>query len=192
MKFRFVDRITAWSPWERIQGVKAVSFEEYQLKEAFGDEARLPETLLLESFFQLGNWLILLSSGFQQAGCVVRLGEARFHDALRPGEVACLDVTVTRRHEEGIEFAGKGRAGDRVIITGVGCLATTVSAADWFDPDDLRVLFEDIGPPPEAEPERAGKPQMDTDEHRFRKENEFRSGQSELPGSGVPKERRRS
>jgi 3-hydroxymyristoyl/3-hydroxydecanoyl-(acyl carrier protein) dehydratase len=145
MKFRFVDQIVAWSPWERIRGVKAVSFEEYQLKEAFGDEARLPETLLLESFFQLGNWLILLSSGFQQTGFVVRLNEARFYDSLRPGEAVCMDVTVTHRHEDGLELAGEGRVNDRVIVTGLGCLATPVPAADLFNPDELRVLFEEIG-----------------------------------------------
>jgi 3-hydroxymyristoyl/3-hydroxydecanoyl-(acyl carrier protein) dehydratase len=145
MKFRFVDQIVAWSPWERIRGVKAVSFEEYQLKEAFGDEARLPETLLLESFFQLGNWLILLSSGFQQTGFVVRLNEARFYDSLRPGEAVCMDVTVTHRHEDGLELAGEGRVNDQVIVTGLGCLATPVPAADLFNPDELRVLFEEIG-----------------------------------------------
>ncbi len=147
MKFRFVDQIVAWSPWEHIQGVKAVSFEEYQLKEAFGDEAWLPETLVLESFFQLGNWLVLLSSGFQQAGVVVRLSEARFHGFLRPGEAMRLDVTVTRRHEDGIEFAGEGRVDGRVIVSGLGCLATTVPAAELFDPADLRVVFEEIGEP---------------------------------------------
>ena len=151
MRFRFVDQIVEWSPWDRIRGVKAVSFEEYQLKDAFGDEARLPETLLLESFFQLGNWLILLSSRFQQTGYVVRLSEARFHDTLRPGEAVCMDVTVSRRHEEGLEFSGEGRVDERVIVTGLGCLATTVPAADLFNPDDLRVLFAQIGPVNESQ-----------------------------------------
>jgi 3-hydroxymyristoyl/3-hydroxydecanoyl-(acyl carrier protein) dehydratase len=72
MKFRMVDRILAYEPRRSIRGAKTVSFEEYQLKAAFGDEAHLPETLLLESFFQLGNWLIVLSSDFTQMGMVVR------------------------------------------------------------------------------------------------------------------------
>ncbi len=73
-----MDKITSWSPHEQITGVKAVSFEEYCLKERLGDEARLPETLLLESFLQLGNWLILLSSDFNHLGMVVRISEVRF------------------------------------------------------------------------------------------------------------------
>ena len=86
MKFRLVDKITSWAPWQSITGIKAVSFEEYSLKEAFGEQPRLPEMLLLESFLQLGNWLILLSSDFQQMGMVVRISEVRFHDYLLPGQ----------------------------------------------------------------------------------------------------------
>jgi len=61
----------------------------------------------------------------------------------------CLDVMITRRHEDGLELAGEGRVNDRVIVTGLGCLATTVPAADLFNPDDLRVLFGEINRPRE-------------------------------------------
>jgi 3-hydroxyacyl-[acyl-carrier-protein] dehydratase len=144
MKFRLVDKILSWAPHERIVGVKAVSFEEYSLKEAFGDEPRLPETLLLESFLQLGNWLILLSSDFQQMGMVVRIAEVRFHDALRPGQRLQMEVKLARQREDGFELSGEGRVNGRPVITGLGCLATPASAADYVNPDDLRVLFSEI------------------------------------------------
>ena len=62
MKFRLVDRILDWEPRRVIRGVKAVSFEEYELKRAWGDEPCLPESLVLESLLQLGNWLVIRSS----------------------------------------------------------------------------------------------------------------------------------
>ena len=144
MKFRLVDKILSWTPHERIVGVKAVSFEEYSLKEAFGDEPRLPETLLLESFLQLGNWLILLSSDFQQMGMVVRIAEVRFHEALRPGQQLQMEVKLARQREDGFELSGEGRVNGRPVITGLGCLATPAPAADYVNPDDLRVLFSEI------------------------------------------------
>jgi hypothetical protein len=55
MKFRMVDRILSWEPETRIRGVKTVSFEEYCLRSPLGYEERLPESLLVESLFQLGN-----------------------------------------------------------------------------------------------------------------------------------------
>ncbi len=147
MKFRLVDKITSWSPYRQITGVKTVSFEEYCLKEPFGDEARLPELLLLESFLQLGNWLILLSSDFRSLGMAARISEVRFHDFLRPGQALQMTATVERRREDGFELFGEGTVNNRVLITGLGCLATPVAAADYVNPDDLRVLFAEIYDP---------------------------------------------
>ena len=70
MKLRMVDRILDWKPRRSIVGVKAVSFEEYSLKSPWGRKAALPESLLVEALFQLGNWLIMLSSDFTQMGLV--------------------------------------------------------------------------------------------------------------------------
>ncbi len=147
MKFRLVDKITSWSPYQRISGVKAVSFEGYCLKESFGDEPRLPETLLLESFLQLGNWLILLSSDFKDTGMVVRISEVRFHGFLMPGQQLQMEVTLARQRDDGYELSGEGRVNGRTIISGLGCLAVPVPAAELVDPADLRVLFSEIYEP---------------------------------------------
>jgi len=147
MKFRLVDKITSWTPYQHISGVKAVSFEEYSLKDAFGQEPRLPELLLLESFLQLGNWLIILSSQFQQIGMVARISEVRFHDYLLPGQRLALEVKLVRRREDGFELAGQGEADGRRVISGLGCLASPVPLAQHLDPEDMRVLFSEIYQP---------------------------------------------
>jgi len=147
MKFRLVDKITSWSPYERISGIKAVSFEEYCLKESFGDEPRLPETLLLESFLQLGNWLILLSSDFKETGMVVRISDVRFHSFLLPGQQLRMEVTLVRRREDGLELSGTGQVDGQTIISGLGCVAVPVPAAELVDPANLRVLFSEIYEP---------------------------------------------
>ena len=149
MKFRLVDKIVAWSPYQRISGIKAVSFEEYCLKESFGDEPRLPETLLLESFLQLGNWLILLSSDFKETGMVVRISEVRFHGYLLPGQQLRMEVTLARQREDGYELSGEGRVNGRTVISGLGCLAVPVPAAELVAPANLRVLFSEIYEPEE-------------------------------------------
>jgi len=150
MKFRLVDKIVAWSPYQSISGIKAVSFEEYCLKEFFGDETRLPETLLLESFLQLGNWLILLSSDFKETGMVVRISEVRFHGFLLPGQQLQMKVTLARQRDDGYELSGEGRVNGQTIISGLGCLAVPVPAAELMDPANLRVLFSEIYEPEEA------------------------------------------
>ena len=148
MKFRLVDKITSWTPYQHISGIKTVSFEEYCLKEAFGEEPRLPETLLLESFLQLGNWLIMLSSGFKEMGIAVRISEVRFHDCLKPGQKLRLEVRSLRRRAEGFELTGEGQVEGRQVISGLGCLAVPVPLAEYLNPQDMQVLFSEIYEPP--------------------------------------------
>jgi 3-hydroxyacyl-[acyl-carrier-protein] dehydratase len=152
MRFRMVDRILSWQPGRRICGVKAVSFEEYCLKAPFREPERLPETLLLECFYQLGNWLVVLSSGFTQMGMVVRTQQATFDAPPGPGESVTMEITVRRRRTDGILFDGLGRAGGRLVAAGKGCLAVPVPLSDYCDPDDVRTVFSEIYRPREPAP----------------------------------------
>jgi len=144
MKLRMVDRILAWQPRRSIRGVKAVSFEEYQLKEALAGEPCLPESLLVESLFQLGNWLVILSSDFTEMALVVRFEEIRFPGRLWPGESLRMEVEVQSYRSDGVVLDGRGLVGARTIAEGRGCLAMPVPLADYQDPDALRVLFSEI------------------------------------------------
>jgi 3-hydroxyacyl-[acyl-carrier-protein] dehydratase len=102
---------------------------------------------LLESLCQLGNWLIVLSSDFRQMGLVVRIQRVAFDAPLGPGGSMLMDLSVRRYRDDGVLFDGSARCGDRLIASGVGCLAAPVPLADYADPDDLRTLFSEIGPP---------------------------------------------
>jgi 3-hydroxymyristoyl/3-hydroxydecanoyl-(acyl carrier protein) dehydratase len=147
MKFRLVDKILDWTPEKRILGIKTVSPDEYRLKEAFGDEPRLPETLLLESFLQLANWLILLSSDFQKMGMVIRLSKIQYHDFLLPGQSVEMEVKLLRRHKDAIEMTGEGFVGNRPLISGFGCLAVQTNVSNFVNASDLRARFSEIYQP---------------------------------------------
>jgi 3-hydroxyacyl-[acyl-carrier-protein] dehydratase len=144
MKFRMVDRILDWQPCRRIRGVKAVSFEEYQLRQALGDEPCLPESLLMEALFQLGNWLVVLSTDFTRMGLVVGLSEARFLGRLRPGRRLWIDVEVRSWRDDGIVLDGQASDGQSTLALGRRCLAMPVPLSDYCDADDLRVLYSEI------------------------------------------------
>jgi len=152
MKFRMVDRILAWQPRHMIRGVKAVSFEEYQLRRPLGDEPCLPESLLVESLFQLGNWLVMLSSDFGQMGVVLRFEEVRFFGRLRPGRHLRMEAVARSWREDGMLLDGQGWDETQTILAGRGCLAMPVPLADYGDPADLRVLFSEIYRPEPSEP----------------------------------------
>lgn len=144
MKFRMVDRIIGFERHRSIRATKTVSFEEYQLKSAFGDPPCLPESLVLESLFQSGVWLIMLSSDFAKMGLLVRAQEVRFIEPVRPGQTMVLDVQARSYRSDGVLFDGQARVGDKTVAYGKGCLASVVQLAEYFAPDDLRVLFSEI------------------------------------------------
>jgi hypothetical protein len=81
---------------------------------------------------------------------VVRISEVRFEGFLLPGQQLRMEVSLARRREDGFELSGEGRVDGRMIITGLGCLAVPVPAAEYADPADLRVLFSDICEPEEG------------------------------------------
>jgi 3-hydroxyacyl-[acyl-carrier-protein] dehydratase len=144
MKFRMVDRILSWEARRRISGIKTVSFEEYSLKTPLGDAPGLPPTLQMESLFQLGNWLIMLSSDFTLMGLLVRTQEVRFETPLNPGEHMRLELRVRRYRDDGVLFDGSAVSDSGLIGAGRGCLAMLVPLAEYYDPDDVRVLYSEI------------------------------------------------
>ena len=144
MKFRMVDRIVGFERCKSIRATKTVSFEEYQLKSTFGDQPCLPESLVLESLFQSGVWLIMLSSDFAKMGLLVRAQEVRFIEPVRPGQTMFLEVQARSYRSDGVLFDGQARVNRKTVAYGKGCLASVVQLAEYFAPDDLKVLFSEI------------------------------------------------
>lgn len=144
MKFRMVDRIIDYEAGKSIRGIKTVSFEEYQLKSAFDNSLSLPESLIMESFFQLGNWLIMLTSNFVHMGLLVRTNEILFEHPVGPGENMIIDISVRSYHDDGVLFDGQATANEKVIAKGTGCLATIAKLDEYYSPEDLKVLFSEI------------------------------------------------
>jgi 3-hydroxymyristoyl/3-hydroxydecanoyl-(acyl carrier protein) dehydratase len=147
MKFRMVDRILAWESRRIIRGIKSVSFEEYQLRRRLGDEPCLPESLVLEALFQLGNWLVILSSDYTRMGIVVQFDETRFLNRLLPGQRLIMEVKVRAWRPDGILLDGEAGDGHQTIVVGRRCLALPVPLKDYYSPEDLRVLYSEIHQP---------------------------------------------
>jgi 3-hydroxymyristoyl/3-hydroxydecanoyl-(acyl carrier protein) dehydratase len=144
MKFRLVDRVLDWAPERHIRGVKAVSFEEYGLRDPLGQEAALPETLLLESLFQLGNWLVVLSTGFRQMAMIVRIERACFDRPVGPGQAVVMQVDVRIWRPDGILFDGAAHVGRERVAHGEGCLAVPVPLDQLCDPIALKTIVGEI------------------------------------------------
>jgi 3-hydroxyacyl-[acyl-carrier-protein] dehydratase len=152
MKFRMIDQILGWEKDRKIRGVKAVSFEEYSMKSplgtaSMGERERLPESLVLESVCQLGNWLVVLSSDFTQMAQMIGIDRAEFISGLGPGERMDVEVQARQLGQDMIRIDGAGQAGTRWIVRVSGMEMKRVPLDELQDPDDLRILFSEIHRP---------------------------------------------
>lgn len=152
MKHRLVDRILDWQPRTSIRGIKTVSLEEYSLKDAVGEYPRLPESLVLESAVQLGQWLMVLSSDFACTGVLAGAERVCFDAPVRPGERMALDITVHDFDQDHMTFDAAGRIGGKPCLVVTRCSLVSLPLITCCDPADLRVLFGEIYQPRGQEP----------------------------------------
>lgn len=143
MKFRMVDQILEWEPGRRIRALKAVSFEEYDLRSALGMGEYLPESLALASLVEAGSWLVMLSSQYARLATASEIERAEFGVPLRPGRRMVLEVEL----EEDSRMAGRGvtEAGELVVAAEWSVEYQDLSR--YSDPDDLAILFSEIHRP---------------------------------------------
>jgi hypothetical protein len=93
MRWQFVDRITRFDRWAAIEGVKAVSLEEYSLLEPLGRKGALPEVLVLESCVQLARWLVAASSEFRESCLLCGVHDFAIQREAGAGCMLALSVT---------------------------------------------------------------------------------------------------
>lgn len=99
MRWRFIDRVTSWTPWQAITGLKTVSLEEYYLHERLGREGALPESLLVASCDELLRWLVTASSGFAGSSTLAAVDRFTVHQPALIGAVLVITAQVESRDD---------------------------------------------------------------------------------------------
>lgn len=143
MKFRLVDKITGCVPGEHITGIKALSLEEYFLLRPHGLKSEFPATLMAESLFQLGNFLINATWN-DKLGNLVMFKSIEIHEPLRAGGVLDMRVEISSTIDDTVKLEGTGWIDGRVAIRGNGCVAKLVDLSRLVDPVAFRLQFDGL------------------------------------------------
>jgi hypothetical protein len=77
-------------------------------------------------------------------GLLIRTNEIQFKQPLSPGQSMLMEVQVKSFRDDGILFDGRALVNQQTIACGRGCLATSVPLAEYYNPEDLKVLFSEI------------------------------------------------
>ena len=156
MRWRFLDRVDEFEPWERISGRKAISLEEYSLLERLGRPGSFPESLVLETCVELVRWLVAASSGFTWSCVLTEVDGFRVERETGPGEVLELGATVERRpstplravslsngEEGGLRLACRVESAGRPVAAGVIGMNLT-SLEEGFDPKRVEGIWREL------------------------------------------------
>jgi 3-hydroxymyristoyl/3-hydroxydecanoyl-(acyl carrier protein) dehydratase len=118
MRWRLLDRVTRLDDWTFARGTKAVSFEEYTLREPFGREGTLPETMVLESCVELLRWLVAHSSDFALTCALAEVSCYDMADEAGMGDCLQVETTVMDRQGSSLLAACTVTVADRLVAQG--------------------------------------------------------------------------
>jgi 3-hydroxymyristoyl/3-hydroxydecanoyl-(acyl carrier protein) dehydratase len=110
-------------------------------------DAHLPASLAMESLVALGRWLVVLSSDFSRTAHLVEVEQTRFVDVARPAERLVLEAEVLADDDRETRFDARATIGQRLAVEMTGCRLAKDVLSDYYEPDDLRVLFSEIHRP---------------------------------------------
>lgn len=118
MRFTLIDRVTEFSPGERITAIKNLSLAEEYLADHFPGFPVMPGVLMLEAMTQAGAWLIRASEDF--AHSVVLLKEARnvrFASFVEPSETLVVSATILEQDARQTKIKAEGAVGSRATVS---------------------------------------------------------------------------
>ncbi len=143
MRWRFVDRITGFEPWQSIAGHKTVSLEEYYLLQPLGCEGVLPQSLLIECCVELARWLAAASTEFDRFGQLAAIEGFEFDSEAALGDVLQIDQRVVEMSDPRFSVESAVAAETGFVAAGRLTLSL-VPARGAYRPGELEDLWREI------------------------------------------------
>jgi 3-hydroxyacyl-[acyl-carrier-protein] dehydratase len=98
VRYLLIDRVLAWTPYERVSAVKNVTMESDVLEHHFPGFPLLPGALTLEAMAQAAGYLIMRSllddKAEHRAVVLSTVERLHLHQPVHPGDQLRLEVTV--------------------------------------------------------------------------------------------------
>ena len=140
--FSFVDRI------DEVQAAEAGSDAGVGAMRAAGryhvpaHVHEFPGCLVAEAIGQLAAWVSMSQIGFTGRPVAALAGETRFHASVGPGSMLELEVGIESCDAGSVAYHGAAHVDGVCVLELERCLGPMLPAADFDDPEALRVRFE--------------------------------------------------
>lgn len=116
--FLLVDRILEIEKFERVVGIKNVSFNEYFFKGHFPDRPIMPGVLIIEAMAQVGGVLYAYSLSLEGNNTVYFMGidKCKFRRQVVPGDQIRIEMSVLRKHRRGWKMRGEAYVEGKLAV----------------------------------------------------------------------------
>jgi 3-hydroxyacyl-[acyl-carrier-protein] dehydratase len=148
MRFVLIDRIDRLELGRRAEGHKQIATNEDYFRDHFPGYPLVPGVLVLESLAQLGGRLVEASvreaSGRRVLPVLAKVEQAKFLQAVRPGDRLDLAVDVVAISGDAARVTGIARVGGRRVATAgiMYALLDVGGPGDRLDPAQGAALFD--------------------------------------------------
>jgi hypothetical protein len=109
LRWQFTDQILDFAAWQYLASLKLGTLEEYYLMKPWGEEARGPALLILESAVQAARWLTEASSNFEFTFDLSEVENFQAGPGLAPSEGLIWLIKVNFKNDWGIGFTAKSQ-----------------------------------------------------------------------------------
>ena len=111
MRWIWIDKFVEFKPKQSAIAIKNVSLAEEHLHDLYPAFPIMPNTLIIEGMAQTSGILVGEARNFQEKVILAKIGKARFHRLVRPGDTLYYFARIEQLNETGASISGIVRCG---------------------------------------------------------------------------------
>jgi 3-hydroxyacyl-[acyl-carrier-protein] dehydratase len=111
VRWIWIDKFVEFKPKASAVAVKNVSLAEEHLHDLFPAFPIMPNTLIIEGMAQTSGILVGEARNFQEKVILAKIGKAKFHRLVRPGDTLYYFAKIDQLNETGASISGVARTG---------------------------------------------------------------------------------
>ncbi len=111
MRWIWIDKFVEFKPKESAIAIKNVSLAEEHLHDLYPAFPIMPNTLIIEGMAQTSGILVGEARNFEEKVILAKIGKARFHRLVRPGDTLYYFARIEQLNETGASITGLVRTG---------------------------------------------------------------------------------
>jgi 3-hydroxyacyl-[acyl-carrier-protein] dehydratase len=111
VRWIWIDKFVEFKPKESAIAIKNVSLAEEHLHDLYPAFPIMPSSLIIEGMAQTSGILVGEARNFQEKVILAKIGKARFHRLVRPGDTLYYFARIEQLNETGASITGLVRAG---------------------------------------------------------------------------------